>query len=195
MPVINARDVSKSYGPKTVLDGISLSIDEGERIGLVGLNGCGKSTLARILAGLEEADGGTITRRRDSRIAYLSQTPGFIVDRTAREEVLAGLKAWRAAKDRFDELGVALSEEADGSRLKTLLASHAEAQGEVERLGGFDLDHRAETILGSSTAQRGGWTEELCSSHQGQWTSSTEFAATTSSAPSCTSSRWCGATA
>ncbi|MCK5799204.1 MAG: ATP-binding cassette domain-containing protein [Deltaproteobacteria bacterium] len=148
MPVINAREVSKSYGPKTVLDGISLSIDEGERVGLVGLNGSGKSTLARILAGLEEADAGTITRRRDSRIAYLSQTPGFIVDRTAREEVLAGLTAWRAAKERFDALGLALAEDAGASRLEALLASHAEAQGEVERLGGFDLDHRAETILG-----------------------------------------------
>ncbi len=147
MPVIDARDLEKSYGPRTVLDGVALSIDDGERVGLVGLNGCGKSTLARILAGLESADDGTITRRRGIRVGYLAQTPSFPEERSARDELLAGLEAWREAKARFEDcLARCAAQTGDG--LDALLEEQAVAQADVERLGGFDVDHRAERLLG-----------------------------------------------
>jgi ATP-binding cassette subfamily F protein uup len=168
MPVIDARDLEKSYGPRTILDGVTLTIEDGERVGLVGLNGSGKSTLARILAGIEAADDGTITRRREIRVGYLTQTPSFPEERSAREELLGGLERWREAKARFDDcvarcaaqtgagfdaIGAELASHGDGAdgnsgELSALLDQQARAQADVERLGGFDLDHRAERLLG-----------------------------------------------
>lgn len=149
MPVIDARQLEKSYGPRTVLDGVDLGIEEGERVGLVGLNGSGKSTLARILAGLEQADAGTVTQPRDTLVAYLPQTPGFAgADRSARAEVLAGLEAWREAKERFETASRALEKGGESAELDTAVVAQTAALADVERLGGFDMDHRAEALLG-----------------------------------------------
>jgi energy-coupling factor transporter ATP-binding protein EcfA2 len=61
------------YNERTILDDATLGLDEGDRIGLVGRNGCGKTTFLRILAGLQTADGGEVTARRDLVVSYLSQ--------------------------------------------------------------------------------------------------------------------------
>lgn len=72
MPVVNATDLHRSFGDRQVLDGVSLAIHRGERVGLLGRNGSGKSTLGRLLAGVEAPDAGTVARRRDARVVYLS---------------------------------------------------------------------------------------------------------------------------
>ena len=146
MSVIDARELHKAYGPEVILEGVSLSIGEGERVGLVGVNGAGKSTLARILAGLEAADGGEVALRRDARVAYLPQVPVLEPGRTAREEVLGGLAEWQAAAERHRALGAALS--AGEGDLDRLVAEQARAAAELERLGGWEVGHRAEAVLG-----------------------------------------------
>src|SRR5690606_21292628 len=88
VPVLTANDLVRSYGARAVLDGVSLTLEEGERVGLVGSNGSGKSTLGRILAGVEEADRGSVVTRRGLRVGYLPQEPRFEGDPTAREAVL-----------------------------------------------------------------------------------------------------------
>ena len=101
MPIIAAKELTKSYGTRSILGGVSLTIDEGERVGLIGSNGSGKSTLARILAGLELPDGGEVIRRRDLRVAILDQVPHLPAGASAGAAVLAGLDAWRAAQQRY----------------------------------------------------------------------------------------------
>ena len=81
MSVLDARDLRKAFGDKILLDGASLTIEDGERVGLVGRNGTGKTTLAKILAEEEPADGGTLARRRNAIVGYLSQVP--VLDPTA----------------------------------------------------------------------------------------------------------------
>jgi len=71
--LVNLESVSKSFGTRTLLDGVSLGIGRGERVGVVGRNGDGKSTLLRVLSRLEEADAGRVTHNRDLRIGVLSQ--------------------------------------------------------------------------------------------------------------------------
>ncbi|AGP31286.1 ABC-F family ATP-binding cassette domain-containing protein [Corynebacterium terpenotabidum] len=88
--LINLENVDKSYGLKTLLDGVSLGVNSGDRIGVVGLNGGGKSTLIRILAGLDTADAGRVSRTNDLRMAVVAQDselPGT----TVGDAVLAGL--------------------------------------------------------------------------------------------------------
>jgi len=146
VPVLVAQDITKTYGQKTVLDHVSLSIHTGERVGLVGSNGSGKSTLARILAGLEVPDAGSVAIRREASVAYLAQEPILDPDSTARAIVTAGLGAWFLAKTNHDDLSARI---AAGETLSDkLLAQQAEAAAQIERLGGWDLMHRVEEILG-----------------------------------------------
>ena len=78
--IINATEVTVRYGDRAILDSATLAIDEGQRLGLVGRNGSGKTTFLRILAGLQAPDSGNINRRRDVVISYLPQD--FMLDAT-----------------------------------------------------------------------------------------------------------------
>ena len=84
MIVLSAQNVAKSFGVNVVLKDVSLTLQQGDRMGLVGVNGCGKSTLMRILAGLESADSGEISMVRGTRIGYLAQ----------QNMVTSGLSVW-----------------------------------------------------------------------------------------------------
>ena len=84
MIVLSAQNVAKAFGVNVVLKDVSLTLQQGDRLGLVGVNGCGKSTLMRILAGLESADSGDISMVRGTRIGYLAQ----------QNMVTSGLSVW-----------------------------------------------------------------------------------------------------
>jgi len=77
MNVFTMENVSKSYTDKLLLDHVNLGIQDKDRIGVLGINGTGKSTLLKIMAGLEEADEGTITTGKAVEVVYLPQTPAF----------------------------------------------------------------------------------------------------------------------
>jgi ABC transport system ATP-binding/permease protein len=144
VPVLTASTLTKSFGPHSVLDGVDLSIHQGERVGLVGRNGSGKSTLAKILAGEETADTGELSLRRGARVMYLAQEPALDAERSALETVLAGLSSWWAAKQRHDQASAELSR---GENMTSALTAQSEAQAELERHGGFDVSHRALAVL------------------------------------------------
>ncbi len=152
VPVLVAQEITKTYGQRCVLDSVSLSIHSGERVGLVGSNGSGKSTLARILAGLELPDSGSVAVRRGASVAYLSQEPILAPELTARDSVTEGLGAWSVAKTNYDTISERIaSGEGDSDKL---LAGQAEAAAQIERLGGWDLAHRVERILGHLGIER-----------------------------------------
>ena len=90
--LVNVEAVSKSYGVRPLLSEISLGVDAGDRIGVVGLNGGGKTTLLELLAGLEPPDAGRISRTRGLRAAVLTQRTELPEHATVRHAVLAGLK-------------------------------------------------------------------------------------------------------
>ncbi|MFC9976937.1 ABC-F family ATP-binding cassette domain-containing protein [Spirillospora sp. NPDC127200] len=88
MNLINLENVSKAYGPKPLLDSLSLGLDDDDRIGVVGRNGGGKSTLVAILARAVEPDGGRVTHTRGLRLGYLTQRDEFAEGATVRSVVL-----------------------------------------------------------------------------------------------------------
>ena len=92
MSVINVEHISKLYGDKLVLEDLSCSVDEGDKIGIIGINGTGKSTLLRIIAGEEEADEGKIIFSNGLTIGWLGQNPEFDEDSSILKYVCEGKK-------------------------------------------------------------------------------------------------------
>jgi ATP-binding cassette subfamily F protein 3 len=92
--MLTVSHLSKSYDFQTLFENISFSLNPGERVGLVGTNGCGKTTLLRILAGVETADSGAVSRDPDLRIGYLTQ--GFELDPAATVGAIIGARAGQA---------------------------------------------------------------------------------------------------
>ena len=89
--LLSAEQLTKTYGTRALLDGVSFYVDRGDKVGVIGLNGAGKSTLLRILAGTEEPDGGAVRLDPNVRLEYLPQNPVFPGEHTVLEQVLAGL--------------------------------------------------------------------------------------------------------
>src|SRR3954462_1672468 len=144
MPVLTAHAVTKAYGLKPLFDQATFTIRRGEKVALLGPNGTGKSTLLRVLAGLEPHDSGTIDRRRDATILYLPQEPELDPQRSPREIAREGLAEWHAAKSRYDEVSLRIGA---GESTDALLAEQGSLAEDVERLGGWSRDHEVDEIL------------------------------------------------
>lgn len=93
MNLLNVEKMSKSYTEKVLFDQVTLGINEGDKIGVIGINGTGKSTLLKIIAGLEEPDEGSVIKGKSIRVEYLAQTPDFDENLTILENVVTGKKA------------------------------------------------------------------------------------------------------
>lgn len=90
MNILTIEHLTKAYSEKTLLDEASFSLQEGEKVGVIGINGTGKSTLLKIIAGVEDPDAGEVTMGSNVKIGYLSQTPVFEKNQTIMEVVLEG---------------------------------------------------------------------------------------------------------
>ena len=91
MNILNIEHVSKIFGEKTIFDDVSFGIQEGDKIGIIGINGTGKSTLLRMIAGVEEPDEGQIVKQNGIRLAYLPQHPVFPKDATVLSYAFDGI--------------------------------------------------------------------------------------------------------
>lgn len=90
MVLLNAEHISLSWGENTLFDDVSFALEEQDKVGFIGINGTGKSTFLRILAGMQEPDAGTITLARGTRIGYLPQSPDFSEPITVLQQVFRG---------------------------------------------------------------------------------------------------------
>src|SRR6476660_1749402 len=97
--LINLERVSKSYGVRPLLDNVSLGISVGERVGIVGRNGDGKTTLLEVMTGIEQPDAGRVSRTRGVEIGYLHQGDELVDSHSVREAVLGGREDHEWAAD------------------------------------------------------------------------------------------------
>ena len=149
MALISLNAVRKSFGSRTVLDGLDVAVEPGARVGVVGANGSGKSTMLRLLAGLEEPDAGTCVRQRGVVVSLLPQHP-LGDERTALETV-------RAARPDLDELDRELHRvaeqlaapelAADLERMARVLSRQEELVERWEAAGGPSIEGRARAML------------------------------------------------
>ncbi len=144
VPIISAHNLHHAFGDQAVLKDASLTVGSGERIGLVGNNGTGKSTLAAILVGQLEPDSGNVSRRKDAEVAYLSQETHFGDHTIARDYILSGLQAWSEARARYQKLVDDIASQDTPS--SALIDAQADAVEAIERLGGWDQLHRVDEV-------------------------------------------------
>ena len=143
-----ATQITRRFGPDTILDRVNLTINRGERVGLVGPNGAGKSTLIRILAGLDQPDGGVIARTPATlRAGYLPQALLDLEDGTVGDVLLDARGPLGRAERRMNELQEALAApDLSAAAMQELLDVYAEEQGIWEAAGGYERTYRAEQI-------------------------------------------------
>ncbi|MGL5312694.1 MAG: ABC-F family ATP-binding cassette domain-containing protein [Peptostreptococcaceae bacterium] len=143
MNLMTLENISKSYSEKNLLENISFGINEGEKIGIIGVNGTGKSTLLKIIAGFEVPDGGTITKANKVRVEYLPQNPDYNEDFTVLEQVFKGTSEEMRLLLDYEETLEALNNNFSDS-LNTKLIS---LQGKIDALNLWDLESEAKTVL------------------------------------------------
>jgi len=141
MALITTNNLTKSYGATDIFAGITLSIEKGSRLGIVGPNGVGKTTLLRILAGEDESSAGTVTRSKGVRSGYLSQEADFKMQGTL----------WDACHSVFENL---IKQQNELHRLEELMATnhdvleeYGKLQEDFERRGGYTYETRIKQVL------------------------------------------------
>jgi len=143
--VYTMNRVSKVVPPnRTLIKDVSLSFFPGAKIGVLGLNGAGKSTVLRIMAGVDTEFDGEARAQPGIRIGYLSQEPELPEDETVREAVMEGMASLRDLLKRFDEISEAFAEPMREAAMNTLLAEQAELQDKIDAAGGWELDRTLE---------------------------------------------------
>lgn len=149
MPLLSATNLKYSIGTRVLLDGISFSIEAGERIGLVGRNGTGKTTLIKILAGRLKPDSGSVSLLKGARMGYLSQDPELDPAKTLQEEAASGFAELGRLHAELDQVfhEMAEPENAAADRLERLMKRQSELQERIEALGGYATEHRVEEVL------------------------------------------------
>ena len=136
--ILTIQDLTKSYGAQPVLDRASLTVHEGDRIGLIGRNGTGKSTLLRVVAGIDQPTDGQIVRRQGLRISMLGQREDPNLDRTVDGHLMEAASEVRALIDEHDALAQQLAADTTGRH-------HARLAHALDR-----LQHELETRIGRS---------------------------------------------
>ncbi len=143
MTVCTIRNLTKYYGGNLVFENISFDLKLGDRLALLGRNGIGKSTLLRILAGLEGKDGGDIALRQGVRINYLDQIPSFDPSFTAKDVLLLAFRPLIKQADALHALEEELVHDSDNTQL---LERYGRAQSEFELAGGYRMEERLARI-------------------------------------------------
>ncbi|MCA9641301.1 MAG: ABC-F family ATP-binding cassette domain-containing protein, partial [Myxococcales bacterium] len=155
MALIGATNIFKAFGEHVVLDGVALTIEAGERVGLVGRNGTGKSTLMKILGGLSKADGGDIAIARGRSAGYLHQDPELDPGETLRGEAEGAFAELHELHRQLDGVFEAMGE-AEGDALDKLMKRQISLEKRIEAAGGYAVDHKIDEVLhglGFSDAQ------------------------------------------
>jgi ATP-binding cassette subfamily F protein 3 len=148
--IADINNLARVHGGRTIFKGISWTIQDGEKIGLVGPNGIGKSTLLRTLAGLESPDAGAITLRKGTRVAYLAQEYAGEPARAVLAELLAARADLAELEERIAAAEVRMGDPAvagDMRALERVLADHERLLVQFETLGGHRVQSRAEGLL------------------------------------------------
>jgi len=146
MSLVTLSNVTHAFGSRVILDGATLAIEPGEKIGLVGRNGQGKTTLMRVMLGAMTPDAGSVQRQRGMRVGYLAQDPDLEPDDTVRD---AAERAFATLHDLHVQLNDVYEQMAgaDDGQLNRLLRRQSDLEARIEAEGGYAIDHKIDATL------------------------------------------------
>lgn len=148
MILLSLQGVTKSFGTNEVLKGVSFTLQDGERMGLVGVNGCGKSTLMKIIAGLEHLDDGLITMQKGLKLGYLAQQGQVDENRTVLEELESVFAPVVAMEEQLRALERQMADAAsDETLLHRLGSQYDQLTREFERRNGYGWRSTVQGVL------------------------------------------------
>ncbi len=145
--MLQSHKVSKRYGSKEILSEISFTLNRGDRALLLGPNGCGKTTLLRIIAGEEVPDGGAVSIDSRAMLGYLPQGFDLALDQSVNRAIFSGIPGYLDARQEVEGL-LALMEGASQAEIDGLLSRYASALEAFQSLGGYDFEEQAVATLG-----------------------------------------------
>ena len=145
--MIRLENISKIYSKDVVLKNINWDIKKGEKIGLVGSNGAGKTTQLNILIGLEEQTSGSIIREGNPKISYLTQEFDLKIRRTVRQELESAFIEVELISQKLKDLEIEMSNTSDMAKLDFLVRELGVFQSQFESLGGYQIQADVEKIL------------------------------------------------
>ncbi|HLZ81891.1 MAG TPA: ATP-binding cassette domain-containing protein [Ktedonobacteraceae bacterium] len=146
MMFLAVRDLSKSYGAINVLNQVFCIINTGDRIGIVGPNGVGKSTLLKILVGQEEAEAGTFSYAPSIEVGYLPQIILEFYGHSIQDLISESVGNLRQLEERMRQIESSLTT-ADEEQLTSLLEEYAQISTKFQDRGGYDLDYKIDIAL------------------------------------------------
>ncbi len=148
MILLSLQGVEKSFGTNQVLRDASLTLQDGQRMGLVGVNGCGKSTLMKIIAGIETSDGGTITMQKGLKLGYLAQQGEVGEGRTVLEELESVFDPVVQMEQQLRDLEVQMAQVgSDETMLRRLGSQYDQLTREFERRNGYGWRSTVQGVL------------------------------------------------
>lgn len=144
MNILSAENLSKSYSEKTLFENISFGIDDNEKIGLIGINGTGKSTLLKTLVGIESLDEGKVVTGREVKIQYLSQNPYFDSESTVLEQIFKGDSKVMKLIREYELVVQKLEKEYDNTKLQARLTK---LNSDMDSFDAWKMESEAKSIL------------------------------------------------
>ncbi|MEG0952020.1 MAG: ATP-binding cassette domain-containing protein, partial [Niameybacter sp.] len=144
MILLAATDIRKVYGEKVIFNQLSLSIHSEDKIGLIGINGTGKSSLLKILSGFETADAGDLVTSNELMVEYLPQNPHFEEDATVIEQIFKGTSRFMQVLKNYEETALALDKNPEDTTLQQRLLS---LTTEMDAVGAWQAESEAKAIL------------------------------------------------
>lgn len=145
MIICSVQKLSKTYNEK-LFDQVTFEINDGETIGLVGRNGTGKTTIFKMLTGLEQPDEGAIFIKKDARIGYLTQIPEYPNGETVSEVLRKAFEEVLVLEKRMIALEKSISSEKDHNKLETLLSEYGLVQDKFISSGGYEIDAEIDKV-------------------------------------------------
>jgi ATPase subunit of ABC transporter with duplicated ATPase domains len=146
MTICSVHQLAKSYGSQLIFENLSFEINENEKIGFVGRNGTGKTTLFKCLSGIEQPDAGTISIRKGMKVGYLAQIPMFPAGTTVDEVLRQAFAELNLLSNELAQLEMEMSGTEDPDNLEKAIARYGICQETFENRGGYEMDAKISAV-------------------------------------------------